>query len=114
METDMKEGFAIQKGLIAGLVAVTGLFGVGSAGAQDVAGPCKAVLCLAGKMEGGDGGPDCVAAEQAYFNIRVFDPHYDPGATSAARMAHLQGCATEQLGQKEAVNAMYGRWFSGP
>lgn len=27
---------------------------------------------------------------------------------SAARMIYLQGCATEHLGQKEAVNLRYG------
>lgn len=110
----MKEVFAIQKGLLAGLMVVTAVFSAGSARAQDVAGPCVVVLCLAGKMTGADGGPGCVAAEQAYFNRRVFDPYYDPSATSAARMQYLQGCATEHLGQKEAVNAMYGTWFSGP
>ncbi len=110
----MKAKFASKKGLIAGCLAVTGLFSIGSALAQDVAGPCVAVLCLAGKMEGGNGGPGCVAAEQIYFNIRIFDPYYDPAATSAARMVYLQACAKEHLGQKEAVNAMYGTWFSGP
>ena len=74
----------------------------------------RGCFVLAGKMEGGEGGPGCVAAEQIYFSIRVFDPYYDPAATSAARMLYLQGCATEHLGQKEAVNAIYGTWFSGP
>ncbi|TAA10829.1 hypothetical protein EA658_14045 [Pseudoxanthomonas winnipegensis] len=96
------------------LLFLTSILCVGSAGAQDFTGPCVAVLCLAGKMEGGEGGPGCVAAEQIYFSIRVFDPYYDPAATSAARMLYLQGCATEHLGQKEAVNAVYGTWFSGP
>ncbi len=110
----MNVRFVIKRSLIAGLLTVMGLFGIGSACAQDVLGPCVVVLCLAGKMEGGDGGPGCTPAEQIYFNIRVFDPYYDPGATSAARMVYLEGCATEHLGQKEAVNAMYGTWFSGP
>lgn len=110
----MNVRFSMQRHLVAGLLAVAGVFSVGSASAQDVAGPCVAVLCLAGKMTGGDGGPGCVAAEQIYFNIRIFDPYYDPGATSVARMAYLQGCATELLGQKEAVNARYGTWFAGP
>jgi hypothetical protein len=114
MEIEMKGIIVSKKGLIGGLLSVTGLFGIGSASAQDVAGPCVVVLCLAGKMEGGDGGPGCIVAQQIYFNIRVFDPYYDAGATSAARMLYLQGCATEHLGQKEAVNAMYGTWFSGP
>jgi len=114
MEIEMKGLSGISKELMAGLLSTVGFFGVVSACAQDVSGPCVAVLCLAGKMEGGDGGPGCIAAEQIYFNIRVFDPYYDAGATSAARMLYLQGCATEHLGQKEAVNAMYGTWFSGP
>jgi len=94
-------------GLVAaGLVVMGALLAPAPAKAGD---PCATVLCLAGKMEGGDGGPACIEPIQSYFAIAIYDySGFDAPATSAARMIYLQACATEHLGQKEAVNAVYG------
>ncbi len=104
----MRGKLILKNGALAALLGGV-VLGVSPVKAQD-ASPCAAVLCLKGKMLGGDGGPACQASIQAYFAIAIYDySGFDAPATSAARMIYLEaGCPTELLGQKEAVNARYG------
>lgn len=102
----MKGTSVLKNGVALGILMGAVVLGISPAKAQD---PCATVLCLAGKMAGGEGGPACVAPIQGYFRIAIYDHSgFDAPATSAARMIYLQGCATEHLGQKEAVNLRYG------
>jgi hypothetical protein len=64
--------------------------------------PCSVYTCMAGVSgSGASGGPDCVAPSITFFMIQVWDPYYDPGATSAARQEFLTTCP----GADEPTNA---------
>lgn len=82
-----------------------------------LADPCLASLCMYGAVQGGSGGPVCVAGDQAYFQIRIFDELgvFDPVSTAAARDVYLHSCpdfANEPW--KEEVTLEFGARFDGP
>ncbi|CAD6562897.1 TrbM/KikA/MpfK family conjugal transfer protein [Paraburkholderia sabiae] len=76
---------------------------------------CGAVLCLAGLMQGGNGGRECSQYEADYFSIvRYHHGHFDLSGTSNARDDFLNQCRSVGSDQKSAVNSKYGSVESGP
>jgi hypothetical protein len=76
---------------------------------------CGAVLCLAGLMQGGNGGRDCGQYEANYFSIvRYRHGHFDLSGTSSARGDYLNQCRSVGSDQKSAVNSKYGSVENGP
>ena len=76
---------------------------------------CGAVLCLAGLMQGGNGGRECSQYEADYFSIvRYHHGHFDPSDTSNARGDFLNQCRSVGSDQKSAVNSKYGSVENGP
>jgi hypothetical protein len=54
---------------------------------------CTVMMCMAGISGSGlSGGVGCVPATNAFFAIAIYDPSFDPGATSAARRTFLMTC----------------------
>jgi hypothetical protein len=76
---------------------------------------CGAVLCLAGLMQGGNGGRECSQYEANYFSIvRFHHGHFDLSGTSNARGDFLNQCHSVSGDQKGAVNSKYGSVENGP
>ncbi|MEM5373024.1 TrbM/KikA/MpfK family conjugal transfer protein [Paraburkholderia azotifigens] len=76
---------------------------------------CGAVLCLAGLMQGGNGGGECSQYEADYFSIvRYHHGHFDLSGTSNARGDFLNQCHSVGSDQKSAVNSKYGGVENGP
>lgn len=78
--------------LIASIVCClsTASWGMSNASASDA---CETFLCMAGKVEGGDGGSECISPERAFFNIvRFHHGNFSSGRTSDARKSFLSGC----------------------
>ncbi|AXF05707.1 TrbM/KikA/MpfK family conjugal transfer protein [Paraburkholderia hospita] len=76
---------------------------------------CGAVLCLAGLMQGGNGGRECSQYEANYFSIvRYHHGHFDLSGTSNARGDFLNQCRSVGNDQKGAVNSKYGGVENGP
>lgn len=78
---------------------------------------CTQELCLAGNLQGRDGGPVCPAAKQAYSSIRSFDAFgaFDPITTAYERNNELQTCsdfANEPV--KAQITSELGGLFSVP
>jgi hypothetical protein len=70
---------------------------------------CGAVLCLAGLIDGGNGGGGCRQYETAYFSIvRYHHGHFDLSGTSNARGDFLGQCGSVGSDQKSLVNSKYG------
>jgi hypothetical protein len=105
------------RGLFAPLVLGAAI-GLATAPARaQVVDPCTVLTCMAGISGSGlSGGPGCVPATDVFFSIVVFDPSYDPGATSTARRAYLMTC---QPGADNPinvgwVNSIIGIWGEIP
>ena len=82
---------------------------------DDNDGACGAVLCLAGLMQGGNGGRECSQYEADYFSIvRYHHGHFDMSGTSGARGDFLSTCRSVGSDQKSAVNSRYGSVENGP
>ena len=76
---------------------------------------CGAVLCLAGLMDGGNGGGECNQYERDYFSIvRYHHGHFDLSGTSSARGDFLNECKSVGGDQKSSVNSKYGGVENGP
>ncbi|CAE6900905.1 MULTISPECIES: TrbM/KikA/MpfK family conjugal transfer protein [Paraburkholderia] len=76
---------------------------------------CGAVLCLAGLMDGGNGGGQCNQYERDYFSIvRYHHGHFDLSGTSSARGDFLNQCKSVGSDQKSSVNSKYGGVENGP
>lgn len=76
---------------------------------------CGAVLCLAGLIQGGNGGRECSQYEANYFSIvRYHHGHFDLSGTSNARGDFLNECHSVGSDQKSAVNSKYGSVENGP
>lgn len=79
--------------------------------------PCLAFTCMAGKLQGNEAtsGPDCVMGRQSFFDIRVYTPYYNPGATAAARKVFLSTCPMTNISENkttlELIIQRYGRSF---
>ncbi|WP_426702129.1 hypothetical protein ACPPVV_03695 [Rhodanobacter sp. Col0626] len=97
------------------LGAVAGLSTV-PANAQDV---CPSFLCMAGKTQGRDGGPGCIAPVQAFFSpsLYIYDEEsIDWPATAANRMRFLGQCPSSSGPNSAiltAIIAKYGMSASG-
>lgn len=80
--------------------------------------PCTVFICMAGiSGSGSDGGPGCIAPKQTFFGIQIWDPKYNPSATSAARRMYLMGCpsaTTVNAGILNAIIAIWGESLAGP
>jgi hypothetical protein len=76
---------------------------------------CGVVLCLAGLMDGGNGGGQCNQYERDYFSIlRYHHGHFDLSGTSSARGDFLNQCKSVGSDQKSSVNSKYGGVENGP
>lgn len=83
--------------------------------ADDDTSACGAVLCLAGLMDGGNGGGQCNQYERDYFSIvRYHHRHFDLSGTSSARGDFLNQCRSVGSDQKNSVNSKYGGVENGP
>ncbi|MFL9996510.1 TrbM/KikA/MpfK family conjugal transfer protein [Paraburkholderia sediminicola] len=83
--------------------------------ADDDTSACGAVLCLAGLMDGGNGGGQCNQYERDYFSIvRYHHGHFDLSGTSSARGDFLNQCQSVGSDQKGSVNSKYGGVENGP
>ncbi|WP_407214000.1 hypothetical protein [Enterobacter kobei] len=72
--------------------------------------------CMAGKLQGNEAtsGPDCVMGRQSFFEIRIYTPYYNPGATAAARKISSTCPMTtisENKNTLELIIQRYGRSF---
>ncbi|WP_321968974.1 TrbM/KikA/MpfK family conjugal transfer protein [Paraburkholderia tropica] len=102
--------------------AIAGVFLAGAMAAmtpaiadEDNTDACGAVLCLAGLIDGGNGGGQCSQYEANYFSIVKFhNGHFDLSGTSNARGDYLNQCHSVGSDQKSAVNSKYGAVQSGP
>ncbi|MEX3985929.1 TrbM/KikA/MpfK family conjugal transfer protein [Paraburkholderia sp. EG287A] len=105
-----------QTSFVVAAAVCTALAGVSPARADDDnQNACGAVLCLAGLMQGSNGGRDCSQYEANYFSIvRYHHGHFDLGGTSSARGDYLNQCRSVGSGQKSAVNSRYGGVENGP
>jgi hypothetical protein len=105
-----------KRSLLVALAVCTMLTGVAPArGDDDNQSACGAVLCLAGLMQGGNGGRDCSRYEADYFSIvRYHHGHFDLSGTSSARGNYLNECRSVGSEQKSAVNSRYGSVENGP
>jgi hypothetical protein len=74
---------------------------------------CAQVLCL-GPNLGTPPPPSCIAVRAPYFEIRVFKPEYDAGATANARHAFLRTCLTAQQRDLQIIKAKYGGLMFDP
>ena len=74
---------------------------------------CAQVICL-GPSLGMPPPSSCIAVRAPYFEIRVFKPEYDAGATANARHAFLRTCLTAQQRDLQIIKAKYGRLMFDP
>ncbi len=74
--------------------------------------PCKAVLCMFGKLTGNSGGSECRSAESEYFSIQVKKRgkiKWDP--TSSARGQFLDSCQGADQSINKKINDRFGKTF---
>lgn len=85
-------------------VFATALIAAAPAHAQ-VVDPCTVFTCMAGISGSGlSGGVGCTPATAIFFAIQVWDPEFDPSATSLARRTYLtEGCPKGAVGLNEGV-----------
>ena len=74
---------------------------------------CYSYMCMAGLAGfGASGGPGCAGGVASFFAIVIFDPYFDPVATSNARRVYLMTCpganVAENAGILAAIIAEYG------
>lgn len=102
--------------VVASAVTISCMVAASSARADDDnENACGAVLCLAGLMQGGNGGRECNQYEANYFSIvRYHHGHFDLSGTSNARGDFLNQCHSVGSDQKSAVNSKYGSVENGP
>ncbi|CAM7938335.1 hypothetical protein ACF0RP_004589 [Escherichia coli] len=76
--------------------------------------PCEVLVCMAEKVQGAPQ-PGCISVNQRFFNIRVYTPFYNPGATYGARQNFLYTCSGSTVNQAtlNMIMQRYGRLFSG-
>ncbi|WP_250947817.1 hypothetical protein [Escherichia coli] len=76
--------------------------------------PCEVLVCMAEKVQGAPQ-PGCISVNQRFFNIRVYTPFYNPGATYGARQNFLHTCSGSTVNQAtlNMIMQRYGRLFSG-
>ena len=79
--------------------------------------PCTVYTCMAGISGTGlSGGPGCTPATAVFLAISVYDPSFDPGATSLARRSYLTvGCPMASFATNAAIlEAIMATWGEVP
>lgn len=98
----------IRPWLALALLSLT-VFGAPPAMAKD---PCKAVLCLFGKLTGNSGGSECSGAELDYFSILIKRKgKIKWSQTASAREQFLNSCSAADKGVNKKINGKFGRVF---
>lgn len=89
------------------LVLTFGLLASGSVFAED---PCKAVLCMYGKLTGNSGGGACSSAEKSYFDILVKKHGKIKWSdTASQRGAYLNSCGGADHSYTKQINDKFGK-----
>jgi len=74
---------------------------------------CAQVICLS-PADGTPAPPECGMIRQVYFNIRVFNPYYNPSATSNLRHQYIAVCSTARTVDLNKITQKYGTLFYDP
>lgn len=71
---------------------------------------CASLLCMAGKLQGQAGGPECNGPISDYFSIIKFGKRgrFDAGRTASARLQFLTNCPSNAGDWPSRINASYG------
>lgn len=96
------------------VIGVTGL-AISPARAQGPD-PCSVFTCMAGVSGSGTtGGPACTAPIATFHAIQVWSPHFNSGATAAARRRFLMTCPGAKLATNLAIlNVIIAKWGYRP
>lgn len=72
---------------------------------------CDVVVCMYGKMTGGDGGESCKSAERDFFSINAFKKkgRFDATKTADIRRALLNGCSGADPVEISKIIAKFGQ-----
>lgn len=72
---------------------------------------CTVVVCMYGKVTGGDGGEDCKAAERAFFSINAFKKkgRFDATKTANWRKSLLTGCSGANPADITKIISKFGK-----
>lgn len=78
--------------------------------------PCAVYTCMAGiSGAGASGGAACTPATTYFFSLQIWDPDFDPGATSTLRRNYLTTCpAAEDATNAILLNTIIAEWGSVP
>lgn len=73
--------------------------------------PCDVVVCMYGKVTGGDGGDDCPAAERAFFSINESKKkgRFDATKTASSRKKLLTGCPNADPAEITKIISKFGK-----
>lgn len=74
---------------------------------------CAQVICLS-PADGMPAPMECGMIRQVYFNIRVFNPYYNPSATSNLRHRYIAMCRTARPADLNKITQKYGTLFYDP
>lgn len=92
------------------LGAVASIFVLTTAHADASDDACGMVLCLGGRILGGNGGSACSSYEKKYFSIIVTKKgKFNPSRTATKRDSELKKCA----GGDRGIISKIGRRFGG-
>lgn len=71
---------------------------------------CASLLCMAGKLQGQPGGPECSGPIGDYFSILKFGKRgrFDASRTANARLQFLTSCPSDVGDWPTRINASYG------
>jgi TrbM len=71
---------------------------------------CASLLCMAGKLHGQPGGPECHGPISDYFSILKFGRRgrFDAGRTASARLGFLTSCPSDVGDWPSRINSSYG------
>ena len=91
------------------LVAATSVFVLTTGTAQASDDACGMVLCLGGRILGGDGGSQCSSYEKKYFSIIVKKKgKFNPSRTAKERDKELKKCAGGDPGIVSKIGDKFG------
>jgi hypothetical protein len=83
------------------------ILSTGTAQANDDA--CGMVMCLGGRILGGDGGSECSSYEKKYFSIiQTKKGKFSPSRTAKARDKELKKCAGGDAGIVSKIGSKFG------
>ncbi|TXH89193.1 MAG: killer protein [Pseudomonas sp.] len=83
------------------------ILSTGTAQADDDA--CGMVMCLGGRIMGGDGGSECSSYEKKYFKIiKTKHGDFSPSRTAKARDKELKKCAGADSGIVSKIGDKFG------